>query len=78
MAERKTTGPSANVTGDPLLDAAAAAVSLGEAVIVAEAQVLAEALAIAGVMAAPAHPETEAERLRHEAEVEDGFDNLPV
>jgi hypothetical protein len=30
------------------------------------------------VLSPPSHPMTEAEKLRAEAEVEDGFDNMPV
>jgi hypothetical protein len=71
-------GKSKDKSADPLVDATTAAVGLGEAVIEAEARLLAEAMALAGTVASPRKPETEAERLRHEAEVEEGFDNLPV
>lgn len=78
MTSRKSGKSAESGAQDPILTVAGAALAMGEAVLVAEAQIIAEAMTLAGRVASPAKPETEAERARHEAEVEEGFDNMPV
>jgi hypothetical protein len=58
----------------PVTDAAA--VAAAQAVAMTQAVVAAELAALAAMVAPDAR--TPAERAAHEAEIEDGFDNMPV
>lgn len=70
-------------SGDGITDLAKLAGEVTQAVVEVEAQMLhlvqAEIDALGNLVLTPQkHPQTEAEKRQAEAEVEDGFDNMPV